>query len=360
MDMKMGKSLKFTTLNIRGLGGKKKYNAVFDRLKTRRPGIIFLQETHSTVELADKWKTLWQGGIYCAHGDSNRRGVAILFHSSIEHKVLDIYADTNGRFLILRVDIEGKAYTLVNCYLPTKDKEQEQCYTLTQIVDNLLDDTNNSLIVGGDFNINLNPDIDKFGGRSSQADSKQFRPVLNGMLETLALEDILRNAMPDKALYTWHNSTKGISSRLDYWFISDSLLNDISNCYIKTELFTDHDSVHFTLNSSDESHDRGPGYWKFNVSLLRNPEYVALVKSIISQELNTTGDYIDKGFFWDYVKMRIRTETITFSKQLKQKEQKLQNDLQRSLDILQSEHLIAPTTDKLEQINSIKKELENI
>ena len=84
------------------------------------------------------------------------------------------------------------------------------------------------------------------------------------------------------------------------------------------------------------------------------------VKSIISQEPNTTGDYIDKGFFWDYVKMRIWTETITFSKQLKQKEQKLQKDLQRTLDILKSEHLIAPTTDKLEQINSIKKELENI
>ena len=199
----------------------------------------------------------------------------------------------------------------------------------------MLDDTDNSLIVGGDFNINLNPDIDKFGGRSSQADSKQFRAVLNELLETLFLEDILQNAMPHKALHTWHNSTKGISSRLDYWFISDSLLNDISNCYIKTELFTDHDSVHFTLNltSSDES---GPGYWIFNVSLLCNPEYVALVKSIISQELNTTDNYINKGFFWDYVKMRIRTETITFSKQLKQKEQKLQNDLQRTLDILQS------------------------
>ena len=124
--------------------------------------------------------------------------------------------------------------------------------------------------------------------------------------------------MPDKALYTWHNSTKGISSRLDYWFISDSLLNDISNGCIKTELFTDHDSVHFTLNYSDESHDCVPGYWKFNVSLLRNPEYLGLVKSITSQELNKTGNYRDsKGFFWDYVKMRIRTETITFSKQLK-------------------------------------------
>ena len=221
MDMKMGKSLKFTTLNISGLGDKKKYNAAFDRLKKRRPGIIFLQETHSTVELADKWKTLWQGGIYCAHRDSSRRGVAILFHNTIEHKALDIYADTNGRFFILRVDIGGKGYTLANCYLPTKHKEPEQCNTLTQIVDKLLDDIDSGLIIGGDFNINVNPDIDKFGGRSSQSDSKQFRAILNGLLETLALKDILRNAMPDKALHTWHNSTKGISSRLDYWFISD-------------------------------------------------------------------------------------------------------------------------------------------
>ena len=58
---------------------------------------------------------------------------------------------------------------LANCYLPTKDKEQEQCNTLTQIVDKLLDDTDNILIVSCDFNINLNPDIYKFGGRSSPA-----------------------------------------------------------------------------------------------------------------------------------------------------------------------------------------------
>lgn len=64
----MAEQLKFVTLNIRGLGGKQKSKVVLDYLRKHSNGITFLQETHSSEALAEKWGAYWKGKLYCAHG----------------------------------------------------------------------------------------------------------------------------------------------------------------------------------------------------------------------------------------------------------------------------------------------------
>ena len=60
---------------------------------------------------------------------------------------------------------------------------------------------------------------------------------------------------------------------------------------------------------------RGPGYWKFNNKLLHDKAYVELIKSEI--EIIKAEEYKieNKNTFWDYVKCRIRTVTITYASQ---------------------------------------------
>ena len=72
----MDKTLNFHTLNVRSIAQITKRKTLFDWLKEYCPGIIVLQETHSTVD--SQWKTEWPGEIYMAHGSSKSKGVAIL------------------------------------------------------------------------------------------------------------------------------------------------------------------------------------------------------------------------------------------------------------------------------------------
>ena len=126
-------------VNIRGLGGKKKSRAVFDWLDKKLPvDIYFLQETHSSIQLLDTWRGYWKGEIYCAHGDKNKRGVAILFHQGIQHEVVELIEDAEGRFLIINIKIGDETFVLVNCYSPTKNKELQQRATLKRLVDTLV------------------------------------------------------------------------------------------------------------------------------------------------------------------------------------------------------------------------------
>ena len=59
---------------------------------------------------------------------------------------------------------------------------------------------------------------------------------------------------------------------------------------------------------------RGPGYSRFNNSLLSDNEYVTLLRSKIPEFVEKYKEVEDKGLFWKMVKMEIRGLTVRFSK----------------------------------------------
>ena len=52
---------KLLSLNVRGVRAATKRKALFTWLNERRYDIIFLQETYSTVDVEDSWRTPWRG-----------------------------------------------------------------------------------------------------------------------------------------------------------------------------------------------------------------------------------------------------------------------------------------------------------
>ena len=63
-----------------------------------------------------------------------------------------------------------------------------------------------------------------------------------------------------------------------------------------------------------EGIEQGRGYWKFNVSLLKDRTYVELIRGIIGQARATReGEgWDDLGEWWDYLKFLLRTETVAY------------------------------------------------
>ena len=89
----------------------------------RKADIIFLQETHSKIELEKQWKNEWGGEMLYSHGSLNYCGVVVLIRNSCNCSVQKFIIDPLGRFIISKVDIEDEVCLLVNIYAPKKDKD---------------------------------------------------------------------------------------------------------------------------------------------------------------------------------------------------------------------------------------------
>ena len=88
-------------------------------------------------------------------------------------------SDKEGRFIFLGAFVQDQKFLFVNIYAPDKTSEQ------TLFSDQIKDELNNSgidddcrIIIGGDFNVILDPDLDGFGGKPKLKESaKQIENI---------------------------------------------------------------------------------------------------------------------------------------------------------------------------------------
>ena len=74
--------------------------------------------------------------------------------------------DKLGRYVIMKGLVQSQPFIFVNIYAP--NKVNEQCVFYDEIHDELAKveaDVDHRIIVGGDFNVILDPDLDGSGGK---------------------------------------------------------------------------------------------------------------------------------------------------------------------------------------------------
>ena len=89
------------SLNARGIKTFEKRKALFQWLNKDKTDIIFLQETCSTVDVENIWKSQWKGDLYFTHGSEHSRGVLILIKERLNFELKSCIHDNEGRFIIL-------------------------------------------------------------------------------------------------------------------------------------------------------------------------------------------------------------------------------------------------------------------
>ena len=333
-DHKKTEILKLSTFNCRGLREGSKRRTVFQWLRRFHNGIILLQETHSTEEVENNWKVEWKGHIEFSHGKSTARGVAILFSPKLDIQIINVIKDTHGRFLLLQIKLNDKTFVLVNVYAPTKDKKQMQIEFLDYVQSKVVDHVDKSILIGGDFNICLDPNIDKIGGtKENVSESAQ---LLLSIIEELNLMDIWRILNTDAKLFTRREMSRNglVQSRLDFWLTSNDILYDLQSQAIKPGLKSDHSIVNILLSLKDTQRC-GRGFYKFNSSLLKDTQYVDLIKKAIQQFRSMYSNVNNKGLLWDALKCEIRGITISFASHKAKEKRKLEAALQKKLELLE-------------------------
>ena len=68
-----------TSVNVRGIRDATKRARVFEWCKEKKSNIVFLQETYSTEDIEEKWKSEWGGQGVFSHGTNHSKGVAVMF-----------------------------------------------------------------------------------------------------------------------------------------------------------------------------------------------------------------------------------------------------------------------------------------
>ena len=147
------------------------------------------------------------------------------------------------------------------------------------------------------------------------------------------------------------------NTRLDYFLVSFGISNLIETSSICPSILTDHSLIKIVI--CIYTNKRGLGYWKFNCTLLRDPEYVKKIKSVVRETMDIEGD-INVGLLWETLKLKIRTDTIQFSARKKRSKNNLFLALDKRLKRLEKEFHGNPTDEILEIIRLVRQDINDL
>ena len=71
---------------------------------------------------------------------------------------------------------------------------------------------------------------------------------------------------------------KKLKSKIDFFIIAKQLIDQVKRIETQTSIALDHNAVFLSIEI-DHVPARGPGNWKFNNTLLKDNEYINLIKS---------------------------------------------------------------------------------
>ena len=233
--------------------------------------------------------------ILFTHGESNSRGVAILISPKLKGTVELHSCDETGRKIAAKIKFQESEILLTNLYAPNSDEPQ----FFVDMFDKTFTDSEN-LIYIGDFNVVMEPSIDRKGEKCNNRNSCN---ILQTSCENLMLTDIWRARNNGTRRYSYSRKRpKPTASRIDFALTSCGIESKISSIFYIPCSLTDHSAVFLSLNFQEDS--RGVGYWKFNNTMLQDEAFVQHMNQTIDELLTTYATY-DKCERWELIKFNI-------------------------------------------------------
>ena len=131
--------------------------------------------------------------------------------------------------------------------------------------------------------------------------------------------------------YTWRNKYRKVASRIDFVLISKDLKKRIIKTDIRPVVCGDHNAVTIVIKVNVSK--SGPGYWKFNTSLLIKSDYCDEVRKIILDITKEKNELcMSWRDTWEMCKIKIREYSIDYTRNIKSKDENvtlLESRLQR-------------------------------
>jgi exodeoxyribonuclease-3 len=254
------KETKLLCWNVNGIRAVRKAGFL-EWLYQESPDILCLQETRATPDQLDEelrdprgYQALWNYPQRKGYG-----GVACLVKEAPLSARMTMNADAfddESRVIVLQYP----EFTLFNVYFPNGKKDEARLRYKLEFYDRFLDfierlrGRGDRLIICGDFNT-AHTEIDLARPRENSKVSG-FLPEERAWIDRLVASgyvDTFRHFNKEPGNYTWWDMKsrareRNVGWRIDYFFVSESLLPSLSSAFIMPEVMgSDHCPVGITL-----------------------------------------------------------------------------------------------------------------
>lgn len=230
-------------------------------LRRRKIDIALLQETHLLAgdvrRLADK-----NYHVIASSSCTKTRGVAIVARRNLKFKIQDMWLDTVGRLAIAKVEVSGRKIAFISLYAPNVFDKSFYC----SLTNTMLELSEYSFIVGGDFNAVWNLTDDKTG-KFEMRDQKLPSSALRKWENSMGLTDLWRLTNPTVKDYTFFLPDTNLQELITFLQPLNFFKASIMLCCFPWP------GVLCTVMFSSVS-SRAPR-WRFNNTLLKQEEFKA-------------------------------------------------------------------------------------
>ena len=256
-------------------------------MRERNLGILAVQETHLTDDLADQFNALFGDKFALYHSPDpdtrNARGVALVLNRRfLNTQGISTTTMIPGRAILISLPWHNETrINILAVYSPNSPREIKDFWK------SISDKTGSDPLLKpnitlGDFNLVEDP-IDRIPSRpdDSQATDqlKEFRSKHN-------LIDGWRKANPDEKGYSWMRESDGTQSRIDRIYVDEELFDNCGEWKIEpAPIPTDHDLISARI-STPTSPEIGRGRWAIPTRLIKN--------KIIKAEIQKLGTDLER------------------------------------------------------------------
>lgn len=223
------------------------------------------------------------------------------------------------------MNFEQKNVHLINVYFPAAETERREY--VTKIISDIKPFLDNEyVILAGDINMLANTDLDYEGHTVNLRSSKTPFSLFKEKVLTDELLDVYRYLKPDGKDYSCHSHRA--KTRIDNLFASTPLARNCKTVnFISVPVIAhDHLMVLYPFDMLYFRIPRGRGYWKLNVSLLEDQQYIALIHEMLENWSNKIAHASigNKIVLWDLLKADVQVKLKIYAKE-KAKYTKQQN-----------------------------------
>jgi ribonuclease HI/exonuclease III len=274
-----------TSWNCRGMGSKKKEEALKDILKSSEASILLLQETKmGQQEVLRTLSKVWKG---CQGVAGNSRGasggICTLWDSS-RIDMISTHICMHWIHTKVHHKSTGCQVSIFNIYAPQILGEKIQCWDSLQTY--LQQNQLTNIILGGDFNVTLAQD-EKRGGSIVRDPAREW-------VEDIATAWDLLDIKPTKGRYTWTNKRIGpghIAARLDRFLVQSSflVLGLKTTSKILPHSVSDHKPICLEIKKDQV---KGPIPFRFSPNWLKDIEFDDIVTKVWASTVQGSASYV--------------------------------------------------------------------
>ena len=227
--------LSVLTLNVQGCGDSLKRYEIINFTKQLSKQIICLQDTHTILKDEPLWRLLWRGPIFFSHLSTRRGGIIIDFSERMDFNLIHCEEIIQGRLLHIIFKSDDVIYHIINIYASPESAEKIMNF---RKLDFLLSGIKTEpVFLSGDFNVTLDPSLDRSGDRESQVEPQR---VLQLLVLEYSLIDSFRRTNGNEIIFTW--SRDNSCSRLDRIYVSSHISNRLIYSSVMRCPYSDHDA----------------------------------------------------------------------------------------------------------------------